>query len=448
MTYMITIIIPIFNKEKYISRCLDSVINQTFKNIEILVINDGSTDNSLNIINRYKKKDNRFKVINQKNQGPSKARNVGIENASAEVLFFMDADDTIEEEALEDMYFKMIEDNSDIVHSKIRYISKVFEVKEDKNLFVENSIFKEILSLNTSSSISANLYKKKLFIENNISFPIDMYYEDLATVYKVFYCAKKISISNKAYYNYFYSNLGSIVNTFSRKHISDLLLAIDLTKQFLEDKNILKKYQNNLYERVVNVIIGFLSTVSEVKNSQQERLVVFSMLWEQLSNYNLFNLPEYYKFTLVRQTLYFLRDLKFYLISKSFKNVSLSVEYLKKVFDSIISPLSELQCLLDYLDTNPKLNSLYVYGGGESFLKIEPYLKIRNIKVVGIIDKGFKDSKYFMKYKVITLEEVINLKYNVDILIASISFAKEITESILIKDQRNKINIINYFREI
>ena len=90
------------------------------------------------------------------------------------------------------------------------------------------------------------------------------------------------------------------------------------------------------------------------------------MLWEQLSNYNLFNLPEYYKFTLVRQTLYFLRDLKFYLISKSFKNVSLSVEYLKKVFDSIISPLSELQCLLDYLDTNPKLNSLYVYGGGES----------------------------------------------------------------------------------
>ena len=136
-------------------------------------------------------------------------------------------------------------------------IFKIDKVKEDKNLFVENSIFKEILSLNTSSSISANLYKKKLFIENNISFPIDMYYEDLATVYKVFYCAKKISISNKAYYNYFYSNLGSIVNTFSRKHISDLLLAIDLTKQFLEDKNILKKYQNNLYDVITSYSIHY-----------------------------------------------------------------------------------------------------------------------------------------------------------------------------------------------
>ncbi len=90
----ITIIIPVYNAEKYIKDCLLSITNQIFKNIEVICINDGSTDNSLAILNNYAKVDERIKVFSQKNQGPAKARNVGLENASGEFIMFCDADDT------------------------------------------------------------------------------------------------------------------------------------------------------------------------------------------------------------------------------------------------------------------------------------------------------------------------------------------------------------------
>lgn len=99
----ITLILPIFNGEKYISRCIDSVLNQTYKNFELIIINDGSTDKSLNIIKKYAKKDNRIKIINKKNEGVSIARNIGIENSTGDFITFIDADDYLEIEALETM---------------------------------------------------------------------------------------------------------------------------------------------------------------------------------------------------------------------------------------------------------------------------------------------------------------------------------------------------------
>ena len=92
----ISVIVPIFNVEKYLKECLESIINQTFKDIEIICINDGSTDNSLDILNQYAEKDNRIKVITQSNQGLSAARNTGIKYANGEYISFIDSDDYID----------------------------------------------------------------------------------------------------------------------------------------------------------------------------------------------------------------------------------------------------------------------------------------------------------------------------------------------------------------
>ena len=101
---MISVIIPIYNVEKYLTKCIESVINQTYKNLEIILVNDGSTDNSKEIIDKYSSIDSRIKVINKKNGGLSDARNVGIELAKGEYITFLDSDDWIELNMYEKLY--------------------------------------------------------------------------------------------------------------------------------------------------------------------------------------------------------------------------------------------------------------------------------------------------------------------------------------------------------
>ena len=115
----ISVIIPVYNVEKYLKECLDSVINQTLKDIEIICVNDGSTDNSLNILENYAKKDNRIIVISQKNKGLSGARNTGLKYCSGEYVSFIDSDDYVSKDLFELTYNNAISNNSDLVIFKI-----------------------------------------------------------------------------------------------------------------------------------------------------------------------------------------------------------------------------------------------------------------------------------------------------------------------------------------
>jgi len=114
MNELISIIVPIYNVEIYLEKCLNSIINQTYKNIEILLINDGSSDNSLRICKKYQKKDKRIVLINKKNGGLSSARNAGIDKASGNYLLFIDSDDYIEIDMIEKLYNNIKSNNADI----------------------------------------------------------------------------------------------------------------------------------------------------------------------------------------------------------------------------------------------------------------------------------------------------------------------------------------------
>ena len=204
----ISIIVPVYNTEKYLKRCLNSIVNQNFKDIEIIIINDCSHDNSLNIIKEYIKQDNRIILINkEKNEGLSAARNSGIKIAKGNYILHIDSDDWIEQGYLNDTYEIAKKNNADIVITDF-YLDfnndHVFYMK-DQEEYVEKNIdaLKKIFLFKAFPSVCNKLIKIELYKENNIFHPKGISIgEDLCTSPKLIFFAKKIIKHNKAYYHY------------------------------------------------------------------------------------------------------------------------------------------------------------------------------------------------------------------------------------------------------
>ncbi|WP_069592872.1 glycosyltransferase family 2 protein [Methanosphaera sp. WGK6] len=186
----ISVIIPVYNVEMYLESCLNTIINQTFKDIEIICINDGSTDNSLNILNDFSKNDKRIQVISQENQGHAVATNKGISMANGKYLFLMDSDDMLELNALEDTYNLAEEKNVDFVLFKainyddekgIYYESKNYNMLElhqkvKDNIFNYNDIDDLIFTIPVTPW--NKLYKRELINKYDIKFPEGLIFDD------------------------------------------------------------------------------------------------------------------------------------------------------------------------------------------------------------------------------------------------------------------------------
>lgn len=202
----ISIIIPVYNIEKFLNKCVDSVLKQTYHNLEIILIDDGSTDKSGAICDDYKSKDNRIKVLHQLNGGLSSARNAGIEIANGEYLAFIDGDDYVEPTLIETLFNACKETNADLS------ICSFYMEGEDGKTRIEceslanasytNIEALELLALPRQDRYVVawnKLYKKHLFDE--IRFPLNRVFEDQATVHKIFWNAKKIvTVSDKLYH--------------------------------------------------------------------------------------------------------------------------------------------------------------------------------------------------------------------------------------------------------
>ncbi len=191
----VSVIIPVYNVEKYLQQCLDSIINQTLADIEIICINDGSTDSSLAILEEYAKKDARIKVINSENKGSSAARNIGMEAAKGDYIGFIDSDDWIDSNFYETLYNAAISKNADIARTFYDY-NYLDRVEEEKyfNDIVRAAVEKNRdLKINEHNVVIWNaIYKSELLKLNNIRFP-----EDLSCVVDVSFTAKATFLSKK-----------------------------------------------------------------------------------------------------------------------------------------------------------------------------------------------------------------------------------------------------------
>ena len=253
MEELISIIINVYNAEKYIAKCLESAINQTYKNIEIVIVNDGSTDGSLKICESYK--DERIRIINQENMGLSKSRNVGIDNSKGEYLYFIDADDFIENDTIEYLYNLIKKYNVPLATTKpldifdYNYTNK--QPKEKiKVLSKEEMLKKVLLSTDRAGAIWNKLLRKDLF--NDIRFE-ERIINDVVVVYKIVLSIDKVVFSNQKKY-YYLHHKDSILGKKSPEH------SMDLYKASLERYETVNKIYPNLTEnRVsVNIIISNL----------------------------------------------------------------------------------------------------------------------------------------------------------------------------------------------
>jgi glycosyltransferase involved in cell wall biosynthesis len=262
-----SLIIPVYNVEKYLEKCLDSAVNQTLQDIEIVIINDGSTDNSLEICKRYAKKDPRINLITQKNGGLSAARNTGIKAATCEYIAFLDSDDYLDPSMMEDTYKKALTENLDIV------IFQYNQVDESGNILFTNKVIdcnsqdefkKRAISARKSPMACDKLYKRSLFTEHDILFPQGLYHEDTYTTYKLVFFAEKIGVLPKAYY-YWLRREGSISKSISRKHIEDILNSLIEMKAFLTKEGHFEHYQNDFIRRSYSFSVLMLDRI-EVSN--------------------------------------------------------------------------------------------------------------------------------------------------------------------------------------
>lgn len=204
---VVNIIVPVYNVEKYLSACLDSIVNQTYKHLHIILIDDGSTDNSGHICDEYANKDNRIEVIHTKNQGVSSARNLGIDKAYGEYVSFIDSDDTVQSNYIEELVshtksefdYDLIMCNFKLIFSNIT-IDKSYS---NENIFSGEFTYDYQYLYSIMSYPCGKLYKLQIIKENKINFPTDFTdAEDQMFNFKYCRYVKKYYLVNKPLYNY------------------------------------------------------------------------------------------------------------------------------------------------------------------------------------------------------------------------------------------------------
>ncbi len=272
----VSILIPCFNGSKFINKCVQSCVDQTFKNIEIIIVNDGSTDNSENIIKEWIKKDSRIKYFNQENKGLAEARNVLISKVKTEFFFFLDCDDWIEKNAIEIYLAHSL--NKDMVINS----SFISNGKKTKVYYITNKIKKEYDSnkylINNTPYAWGILFRTEYIKNNNFSFNgLDPFFEDAGVMTYWIYKTKKISFINDPKYVYFYNKKSLSHSTISEKKIISAINQLTyLYKLLNNDKEIVKNKkwpksinsQLVLYHCVIFTYIEFISKLPKTKKQK------------------------------------------------------------------------------------------------------------------------------------------------------------------------------------
>ena len=259
----VSVIIPVYNNEKFLRRCLDSVANQTLEEIEIICIDDGSSDGSLEILNSYKLDDERFKIISQKNSGAAIARNNGLNVVKGDFVAFVDSDDWLEVDALEKLYGNAISNGSDLVlFDSVEHLSdnKLKERRylvnnniKDPDKFTFNYRYMENLVMNGYLVVWSKFHKTSFLRDNNITFTNHLIFNDIQFHIKSMLLAKKISYCPFVLYNYLRDNTDSIQNKEGASEKSFVLLDImDEIEEYL--------VANGFYEELESIFIKFKLT--------------------------------------------------------------------------------------------------------------------------------------------------------------------------------------------
>ncbi|SCY42657.1 glycosyltransferase family 2 protein [Butyrivibrio sp. INlla14] len=284
MNELVSVIVPVYNTEEYLEECLDSILEQTYKNLEVILVNDGSTDNSSLICSLYEERDSRVCVINKENGGLSSARNAGIRKANGEYLVFVDSDDIVAPFFVEAMVssiqlydcdisccesVKFIEDGS----NKARKCWSEFGINDvngtiyTKERAIKDNLYEKI----RITEIPYKVYRRQVF--KDIFFPEGIIYEDLAVTFRLFMNANQIVVLNKKLYGYRKRKQSIISSKFGGRNMSSVRVAQILQEHLGNDP---------LYQ---NAAANACFRINRVAFSKVPYHMIRSQIWEQITTY-------------------------------------------------------------------------------------------------------------------------------------------------------------------
>lgn len=247
MKTKISIVVPVFNAETTIEKCINSILQQSYSNIEIIIVNDGSTDGSKYIIDKYEKQYKNIKAMHTTNKGVSNARNIGIKISTGEFIGFVDSDDSIEKDMYKELSHSMILDEKMDLCICCMSKGKNKEVKRE-NLTKEEVLYKYVSDKNIGGFLCNKLFRSKIIKDNNIRLNPNVHMcEDLLFCVNYLKYTSKIELINNSYYNYDTRGISS--STFNEKRYSVIKAyeeVIKITKKNFNDKIIINRMKNNL----------------------------------------------------------------------------------------------------------------------------------------------------------------------------------------------------------
>lgn len=289
MSLNISVIIPVYNVENYLPKCLDSVLQQDYDSYEIIVVNDGSKDSCGEILKEYASRNSKLVVVEQENKGLGGARNAGIEKATGEYIFFLDSDDTMASNTLSELYKEANENQVDMVCFGMNYVNEDSLVtstrKANENGCRVVTQEEYPLLFANDSYVCNKLFKRRLFIDNNIRFPDRAWYEDLKTLPKLVLKSDKILLSDKVFYNYL-QRADSIMHIPNTDRNIEMIDAVSDVLNYYKEENAFDKYFESLeYMTVLHVLVFATLRVASI-NPKHELLKKFNdFVSENFPNY-------------------------------------------------------------------------------------------------------------------------------------------------------------------
>ena len=280
----VSIIVPVYNVEKYINKCLKSIVNQTLKDIEVIIVNDGSQDKSVEFIEKYVTRyPTKIKYYEKKNGGLSSARNYGLEFATGEYVNFLDSDDYIEKNMYEEMYNLAKKENADMVECDF-----IWEWKYGKKIFDKRREYKNKQEVMKKPRVVVwnKIYKREILNKYKIRFPEDLIYEDLEFFYKLLPYLNTTSYINK-YFVHYTQREESISNTQTKK-TGDIFKILDNIFDFYKEENLYNKYKKQLKKMSRRILLGSsMKRILKIKDIQIKRKLMLKTLMYLLKNGNI-----------------------------------------------------------------------------------------------------------------------------------------------------------------
>lgn len=312
-----SIIVPVYNVEDYLVQCLDSILKQEYSNYELLLINDGSTDSSLEICQKYQQIYNQIILIDKKNGGLSDARNTGLSAAKGDYIIFTDSDDYWHgKEVLKDLNQLIKESSPDIIiHEESRFFSKKDVACKYNQKFIKNKSGKfenEILNLVYYDLYVASAWdkviKRSILIDNNLFFPVGRKSEDIEWCGKLIHYIKAFSIYSKSFYVYRQIRKGSITTTVSGKHIEDIyeMVKNGLDSQKAVSEKLSKAIENYWACNYVVILKDFYVLSSKTQKQIWNDLVSWKYLLQKGRNIKVDKVMKFYSFLSFKALIFFL----------------------------------------------------------------------------------------------------------------------------------------------